>query len=182
MGGPKQMLQVGDRFLIDFVLEPLRSIGPPALIGAGPVPDHLEDLERIADADGAAGPLAGVLGALRSDPGSTWLIVACDQPWVTETAIDWLLAQRIPGAAAVMPRDSSRVQPFPGIYEPGFATVARDADRGTAISALAGDPRVHSRRIPPEIGTAWASVNRPEDLRRLDPESRPDPASRAGGR
>lgn len=167
MGGPKQMVRVGNSYLIDFVLEPLRSVGAPALIGAGPVPDHLADLERIADAGGGAGPLVGVLGALRSDPGSSWLIAACDQPWLNVEALDWLIAQRTQAAAATMPRDASHVQPFPGIYEPGFKHRAEQHGDGVAISDLADDGSVVSPRIPTALQQAWASVNRLEDLQPL---------------
>lgn len=166
MGGPKQMLQVGDRYLIDLIVQPLRLIGPPTLIGSGEVPDHLRNLGRVPDIEAAVGPLAGVLGALRSDR-SGWLISACDQPWLSSSAVEWLLNQDSGDAAAVMPRDAERIQPFPGIYRPQFADIAYEAGPGAAISALADDPRIHSPSVPEPLTRAWSSVNAPEDLATL---------------
>ena len=167
MGAPKQLLRHGERFLIDPAVEVLSAIGEPALIGSGQVPEHLQGLHRIDDAPDAEGPLAGVLGALRSNPNAAWLIVACDQPWISQEAITWLVKQRQSDKVAVMPRDPSRPQPFPGIYEPDLADLMEVA-KPRAISALADWPQVRSPMIDSEIAAAWTSVNTPEDLDRLD--------------
>ncbi len=169
MGEPKQLLRYGGRLLIDPAVDVLSAMCEPALIGSGLVPEHLDRLLRIDDAPDVNGPLAGVLGALQSDPGTAWLIVACDQPWIDAVAIHWLMEQRRLDNVAVMPRDGHRPQPFPGIYEPGFV----DLVMGTgprAISDLADRPEIWSPEIDSRFARAWASVNTPEDLGGADGE------------
>lgn len=172
MGAPKQLVPLDDGYLIDRVVAALGPVADPTVLGAGGVPGHLADHERIYDAAGYAGPLAGVLGALECNPEAPWLIVACDQPWVTSTAIEWLLDQDARDSAAVMPHDGERVQPFPGVYRFAFLEVARATGKqlpmsGVAISALADDPRVSCPLIPTALRRAWASVNTPQDLEQV---------------
>ncbi len=173
MGQPKQLLELDGRPLLDYAVQSLCLFKEIALIGPGPVPEQHSALRPIADAEGFRGPLAGIGGALQSQPLCSWLIVACDQPWLSEGAIEWLLRQRRPGAIAVIPHSASRPQPFPGIYEACFLEVltnessarTRLADQGLGISSFSELPTVHSPTLPDSVVGAWGSVNTPDDLR-----------------
>lgn len=44
-------------------------------------------LRLLRDEDEGIGPLVGLLSAFREDPGSAWLVVAVDMPFLTEESL-----------------------------------------------------------------------------------------------
>lgn len=171
MGEPKSLLPVAGVPLAERALAAVRwRVTGIALLGAGEVPATLQALPRCGDAPEVGGPMAGVLAALRHRPASTWLVVACDQGWVSPEAVEWLLAQRAPGLAAVLPRRSpGRVEPFFALYEPpALALVERLVAGGiSSLQRLAGLPGVVSPWPPPPLRSAWRDADTPADLARL---------------
>jgi len=146
------------------------------LLGCGTVPHSLAGLVRLPDPDGIAGPLAGLLAALRWQPTATWLIVACDLPLVSVAALDWLLTQRRPEHWAVLPRAASGyVEPLLAVYEPAalklLEELARQGQRSP--SSLDGCPHVHTPPIPARLRGCWTNINTLEDLRLLDQPADP---------
>jgi molybdopterin-guanine dinucleotide biosynthesis protein A len=139
------------------------------LLGAGrAVAGRGAALPRLADAVGVAGPLAGLLAALRAGH-AAWLVVPCDLPLLSPAAIEWLVAQRGAGRWAVLPRVNGRVQPLLALYEPeALALVEAIAMSGSpSPSRLAGHPRVASPVPPEALAPAWSSANTPAELARL---------------
>lgn len=136
--------------------------------GQGEIPTGLTDYHRIADLPGLAGPLTGILAAMRWQPEVSWLLLACDLTDLSSAALNWLLAERRPGSWAIIPHQagSDRLEPLLAWYEPrcrhlfeqlkttGIAKISRVADSG----------KIHRPAIPAELATAWRNVNRPEDL------------------
>lgn len=169
-GSPKALARLEGRTLLERVVDALRPVvrevyllgrGPETALG--PVPVH----GRLEDAPGAAGPLAGIVAALRHLPGAAWLIAGCDQGLLTREACSWLVAQRKPGFLAVLPRRSSqRVEPFPAIYEPGIAGELERllAQACFSLQPLASSPGVSTPSIPESLQPAWSSFDRPEQL------------------
>lgn len=68
------------------------------------------------------GPMGAILSAFRHDPGSAWLVLACDLPLLDEATIRFLLDHRRPSAIATAFR-----QPPP---PPGWATSKAPQDAG----------------------------------------------------
>lgn len=175
MGTPKQLLALDGRSFLERVVAALGArASSVVLLGDGPAPEACAGLPRIADAPGAAGPVAGVLAALRSGPGELWMIAACDQPLLSVAAVDWLAAQAAPDVWAVLPRIAGGVEPFPGLYDPRCADMLEEAARrGPAgPSALAGHARTRCPVPPAALVAAWRNVNTPEEaesLRRAAP-------------
>lgn len=170
MGRPKHLLPGdGGRTWLEHAVELLRPFVDQCVIsGGGAVPESCRELPRIADLPGVAGPLAGVGAVLYQRAWTSWLVLACDMPDASAPAISWLLAQRRPGAVAVIP-----VNPLTGHSEPLFAwydfRCAPLLDQllvgGTLrIGSLRGQPGVHQPQIPVELCGAWRNVNRAEDL------------------
>ncbi|MFK7922828.1 MAG: NTP transferase domain-containing protein [Bacteroidia bacterium] len=54
----------------------------------------------LADKFLGLGPFGGILTAFQSDPNAAWLVVACDQPFLTRTTIEQLLQWRNPSKIA----------------------------------------------------------------------------------
>lgn len=168
MGTPKSVaiLDSGE-YLLERVVRTARQFcREVVLVGAGPIPQPLLIEERLPDADGIEGPLAGVLSALRWEPSARWLILACDLPLVTTEAIRWLLSQAMRDAVAVLPHldDPSLAEPLFALYDPAAKPLlekgARDGRR--SIQRILAEEKVVSPRVPEELRPAWTNVNTPE--------------------
>jgi molybdopterin-guanine dinucleotide biosynthesis protein A len=182
MGRPKQLLAIAGKSFAERIASAARPVvGELVICGGGELPESLAAAARLDDAPGVAGPLAGLLAALRHDPGSAWLALACDQPLLTTTVLAWLAGQRELGAHAVLPRlAEDRVEPFPGIYEPSsramLESLARRGGAASSLQRLACLAGVLTPPVPAALAPAFAGANRPEELAALAV-----PAARGGG-
>ena len=184
MGRPKQLVCFGTSTLGEIAAhalsdgicqeEPNGQVGRTAslknvvILGAGPVPDALQPLRRLPDIPGLAGPIAGLLAAHRWAPSASWVLGACDHPWLSTAEIRWLIQRRRPGSWAILPRQSDN-HPCPtlALYEPQALTVLERSVlvRGAGavrIAELIDHPRTllaaHSTR-------GLENVNTPQELR-----------------
>jgi glutamate dehydrogenase (NADP+)/cyclic pyranopterin phosphate synthase/molybdopterin-guanine dinucleotide biosynthesis protein A len=168
MARPKQLLESDGVPLVErAVTALLEHVDRVVFAGDGPVPHSLAGLPQLAVPEELAGPLAGVLAAMRWDPNAAWVVVACDMPNVSGEAVSWLLDQRQNGATAVMPRlPGGRAEPLLAVYEPAARTLLEEqVVRGRlALRHLAERGHVISPMPPPELHSAWINVNTPEDL------------------
>ncbi len=170
MGCPKHLItQAG----VTWLERTVAAIRPPVdhivLLGAGDVPDALDELPRLPDVeDGdAGGPIRGMRAAMRWAPRAGWVFAACDQPCLTGEAIDWLLAQRAPGIHAILPRrtESAPPEPLPAFYDFRSAAPIETLTRPRDLASL---PRSATPVIPAALATAWQNINTPQALRELD--------------
>jgi molybdopterin-guanine dinucleotide biosynthesis protein A len=136
------------------------------LLGGGAVPPDLGHLRRLADAAGCAGPLAGVLAALRAEPACAWLIAACDLPLVEPGAVAWLVGERRPGAIMVVPVVDGRVEPLLALYEPACRPLLElaAARRELALHRFVRHPAVRLVEPPEGLRRCWFNANTPADL------------------
>ena len=76
--------------------------------------------EQILDRGGVEGPIAGISAAFAAHPGSAWLVLACDLPFLDAATLDTLLGARAPDLDATAFRSSHDGLPEPlcAIYEP----------------------------------------------------------------
>lgn len=88
-------------------------------------PDQREEptragLPQIVDRLPGIGPIAGISAALQAHPKATWLVVACDLPFLNEQTLRHLIAQRDPHKLATVYRSSHDNLPEPlcAIWEP----------------------------------------------------------------
>jgi molybdopterin-guanine dinucleotide biosynthesis protein A/molybdopterin-guanine dinucleotide biosynthesis protein len=171
MGHTKALLEHEGTPFAERVVRELESRAEKVVfLGSGPVPDSCAALPRIPDPPGFAGPLAGILAALRWAPQATWIVAACDQPSVSPLAIDWLLDQRAPGRWMVLPRLSpEHVEPLLALYDARsrgvLEALARDGSLGP--SALATHERTATPTPPSDLVSAWQNVNTQADLAKL---------------
>ncbi len=182
MGRPKALLELGGRTIGERVASALAPrVERLLLLGAGPAPDALAGCERLPDPSGLAGPLAGILAALRWQPRATWVIAACDLPFASEEAVAWLLDQRAAGRWAVIPsRSGGGLEPLLAVYEPwALRPLERlAANAGRAPRELAALAAVATPAPPAALAAAWVNVNTPEDLARLHSGSAQDRSER----
>ncbi len=171
MGSAKALLEWHGETFVERITAALTAVVPEvALLGSSPeLPPTLAGLRVIDDLPGAFGPLAGVLAAFAARPGAAWLIVTCDQPLLQTATLEWLIARRRVDRIAVLPRlVPGRIEPFPGIYEPGcraaLAAIAAGA-AGVAGAAsvekaagAAGAARGRGGSLQPLAGLAEVDI------------------------
>ena len=65
------------------------------------------------------GPLGGILSAMTTYPDVSWIVLACDLPFVTEKTIHWLIDNRDPAkqATAYQSTHDGLPEPLCAIYE-----------------------------------------------------------------
>lgn len=189
MGEPKQLLRHRGATLLELAVAALAPhVAGVAILGAGAVPAGVASLARLADAElpppvnaepatpplgshAGAGPLAGILAALRWKPEATWIIAACDLPEIAPEAVAWLLAQRRPDRRAVLPRPRSDgpVHPLFALYEPAARSLLEDlaATGGRAPRLVTGHPQVAVVAPPAHLARCWRGVSTRADLAAL---------------
>ncbi|MCB9727545.1 MAG: molybdenum cofactor guanylyltransferase [Deltaproteobacteria bacterium] len=170
MGEPKQLLRLDGLTFAERVARSLAAVTDDLLLaGAGPLPAALDAHRRLTDVPGVPGPLAGLLAALRHDPGAAWLVAACDLPRCSPEALRWLLAHRAAAAPAVIPSRGGRPEPLLALYEPAILphaeALALEARPGPR--ALAAVPGVLTPEVPPALAAAFTNVNTPGELAAL---------------
>ena len=170
MGRPKQLVEIGGVTMIEHIVEALSGVVDEiVLLGGGPVPASLEGLERMADADGCRGPMAGILGAQRARPDACWVVTPCDLPLLRRAAVRWLLQKRRPGTWTVLPSLDGFVEPLLALYEPESRALLEEAAAAGehALHRLAANPRVAIAEPPAELRRCWFNANTPQELASL---------------
>jgi molybdopterin-guanine dinucleotide biosynthesis protein A len=170
MGRPKQLIEIGDRTMIEKVMIALREfVDDIVLLGNGPVPASLDGLERVVDAQGCRGPMAGILGALRARPDVCWIITACDLPMLESEAAEWLLEERSPGVSVVLPTIDGFVEPLLALYEPRARALLEEAAAAGehALHRLASKAGVVTVEPPEALRRCWFNANTPNQLASL---------------
>ena len=170
MGQPKHLLK--DRSGITWLERTVRLLRPfvtgMVLSGGGEVPESLNDLIRLPDIPGVAGPLSGILAAMRWQPSVSWLLVACDMPDITADAVRWLLSRRRPGVWGTVPRlrEDGPVEPLLAHYDFRCAPLFEDLLRTGClrIGMVAGNPKVETPLVPEPMRASWRNVNTVEEL------------------
>jgi molybdopterin-guanine dinucleotide biosynthesis protein A len=180
MGWPKQLLTFEGKTFLERVVEVLEPFARrTVLLGDGPFPDACAHLPRLPDPPDLTGPLAGILSAMRWEPGATWVVAACDQPLVRPPAVTWLLDRREPGKWAILPRLSAKGrEPLLAVYDARARKILESLAAGGCLapSALAEHPRTLSPAPPLELASAWRNVNTREELEALEREGGPGAA------
>ncbi len=119
----------------------------------------------ILDSVEGEGPIAGIRSALAAVPDVAWLVIACDLPFLSHTALDQLLAERDSSAYATAYRSTFDGLPEPlcTIWEPAAAHALT-----TFIAAGGHCPRKflmrhNVRLLEPRDTHALDNINTPEE-------------------
>lgn len=159
MGAPKHGLKINDRSFFEII----QTTAAPFAAGVFALGPPLAGVSAIPDVEGARGPLAGILAALRHPPEADWLIVACDMPFVSPAAIEWLLSFRGSAAAVIPLSPGGRVEPLFALYSPAIRTEVEELIRtpNAAPRLLAQKEGVLTPQIPEPLVPAWRNINTP---------------------
>ena len=133
----KALTRLGRTTLLERALAVLAAVCDEVVVAAPaalelPVPPGM----RVADAPGAAGPLAGVVAGLAARPYERAIVLGVDFPLVRAGALAALCAG-LADRAALVPAPGGVPQPLVAVYAPrAAASLARSLERGaTALTA-----------------------------------------------
>src|SRR5689334_18629668 len=118
MGQPKANLRIGEKPILEYLLDRFQWTGPTLLVTA-PGREHPPGYERFTaeaiDPVTEQGPLRGIHTALEHTTTSTVVITTIDMPALTPEHLQWLIDQfaKLPEAIALMPRHGEGIEPFP---------------------------------------------------------------------
>ena len=165
-GSPKALHLLGGRAMALRVADALASrVRSVTLVGE---PDQYAVLgiPVIADRIERAGPLSGIVAALRHSPQKWCIVAACDMPFVSSGLVDQLL-----GAASAASVDAIVPQTPDGRLQPLFAAYAKSGLAALEHALLRGTRKVTDAlecvswaKLPVDDTQSFANVNRPADL------------------
>lgn len=165
-GVPKGLIRLGNDRAIDRLLRLAEERRWPAWIVAN-VPEPYAELDAPIAADvvpgrGAPGGVVTALSVARTE----WVLtVGCDMPFVTQEAIDALLAERAPEVDVVCFQREGRLEPLLGLYRRSLLTAfAARLEAQPSLQSLIRSARC--RVLEPDDPSVLDSLNTPEDLQR----------------
>lgn len=132
MGRDKALLDFGGTPLILHIASLVQPLtGPPSVVGP---PDRYANLNLrvIADDEPGAGPLGGIVTALRNSREPWNLVLGCDLPLLTSEWLAYMIDRTLASSAdALVPQSAAGVEPLCAMYRKNCeAIIAKEIARG----------------------------------------------------
>ncbi len=168
MGRPKAWLEVGDTFLLRYVVDRLAPAFSEVMVSFAEPEQLLEPVPYriVFDRKPSAGPLGGLEAGLAAARNEVVFAVACDMPYVTQDVARLAVAAARACDAAI-PRIDGRPEPVCGAYRRSalpFITGAINTGRLKAAEIVAELDVTWLESLDPEL---FRSLNTPQDLERF---------------
>lgn len=173
MGSPKHLLQSATGVTWGEKIAELFSatLDGVVIAGNGDLPNTMRDFPRLQDVNGGTGPLSGVLSALRWNPSVSWIVAACDMPYIHSEAVDWLLGQKKAGDWGVIPSQGKgdRLEPLFAYYHRNSRFIFEELlySQCMKISKVAENSKMKTILLPGKLADYWVNCNTPQDLEKL---------------
>lgn len=170
MGRDKALLPFDGPALLARVAARALETGYPVMVVGRARPEgwDSEPVRFVEDSAPGAGPLRGIVTALRESAGDV-IAVACDMPLLDASALRWLASLHEPGGTGVVVMREGRMEPLFSLY--GFALLSRfEARLAAGELAMKGAIEacgLRSMEAPPGIARLLTNVNTPADLEEL---------------
>ena len=178
MGIDKATIEVGGATLLDRAVSRLTEVCDPVLIAPGELRLAIDARNLIPDALPGAGPLAGIVAALRRSPHQLLAVVAVDMPWL-DPALLRLLAARIGDNDVAVCRTQRGLEPLHAVYARSALPLVEAALRSPERSLRGVIARLRAVTLAEEDWRAAgfserfaSNVNTPADLIGISPEVR----------
>jgi molybdopterin-guanine dinucleotide biosynthesis protein A len=119
----------------------------------------------IVDSVEGEGPIVGIRSALAARPDFAWLVLACDLPFLSDAALEQLLAERDPASSATAYRSAHDGLPEPlcAIWEPRSAAELALYQAGGGRCPRKFLMRHAVRLLEPRDRRALDNVNTPDE-------------------
>jgi molybdopterin-guanine dinucleotide biosynthesis protein A len=121
----------------------------------------------IVDSVAGEGPVVGIRSALAAHPKVAWLVLACDLPYLSDAALDFLLQRRDTTALATAYTSANDGLPEPlcAIWESAAAEALADYQAGGGQCPRKFLIHHGARLLEPQDTRALDNVNTPEEYR-----------------
>ncbi len=174
IGGSKPLVQLNGTPLITIAIDSLSRVTNRVIaVAATREQIGLPDVIVIEDLWSGYGPVGGIVtGLLALGPGS-YLVLACDMPFVQLSVLELLIenATKHPEAHAVVPVISGMPEPLCAIYRHSAAAVlqtfmeegGRSARKALKQLSYHSAPEDQLRKVDPEL-VSFRNINTLEDL------------------
>lgn len=173
LGRDKAAVEVDGTTLLERAVAALAAVTGDVRVAvrADQLADRLRGRFRLLeDAGQGIGPAAGILAAHAADPGSAWLVLACDMPFAGPAELRALVAARDPARPATAFRAAADGLPEPlcALYEPAtLAAFRRHVAAGGNPSPRGWLAAAYPLLLDAPAPDALDSINTPEDLEHL---------------
>jgi molybdopterin-guanine dinucleotide biosynthesis protein A len=123
----------------------------------------------IVDSVAGEGPIVGIRSALAAHPQVAWLVLACDLPFLSDAAIEYLVRERNSAgsaagfATAYKSAHDGLPEPLCAIWEPAAAKALADYQAGGGHCPRKFLIRHGARLLEPQDARALDNVNTPEE-------------------
>jgi molybdenum cofactor guanylyltransferase len=119
----------------------------------------------IIDSFPGEGPIIGIRSAMAAHPHAAWLVLACDLPFLSDAALEFLLSERDPSKFATAFKSSFDGLPEPlcAIWEPSAAAVLDDYQKNSGLCPRKFLTRHASKLLEPFDVHALDNINTPEE-------------------
>jgi molybdopterin-guanine dinucleotide biosynthesis protein A len=119
----------------------------------------------IVDSVAGEGPIVGIRSALAAHPDVAWLVLACDLPFLSDAALEQLLAERDPASSATAYRSAHDGLPEPlcAVWEPKAAAELEAYQAGGGKCPRKFLIRHAAKIVEPEDRRALDNVNTPDE-------------------
>jgi molybdopterin-guanine dinucleotide biosynthesis protein A len=172
MGQPKGNLRVGNRAILEYLLDQFAWCGPTILVTA-PGTEHPPGAQRfdreVSDPIAGAGPLRGLLTALQTTATDLLVITTVDMLRISVEHLSWIarqLADR-PALLGLMMTHDDQIEPFPSAYRSAAIRIAAEqlSHNKRSMHGLLKRPGFDSIPAPADWKSEiWTNVNTPEDM------------------
>jgi molybdopterin-guanine dinucleotide biosynthesis protein A len=177
MGVDKATITLGGTTLLARALAHLDQVCDPVLIAPGDTGATVAGRQSVADAVPHAGPLGGMVAALRATPHPLLAVVAVDLPWINPRLIR-MLAALVGDCDVAVCETAGGVEPLHAVYSTTILGAAEAALAGPDRSLRRLIARTKARRVAERewrvagISELFArNLNSPEDLAAVSPET-----------
>jgi molybdopterin-guanine dinucleotide biosynthesis protein A len=119
----------------------------------------------IVDSTSGEGPIVGIRSALAAHPDAAWLVLACDLPFLSDTALAQLLNERDAAGLATAYRSAHDGLPEPlcAIWEPAAAAALASYQEAGGRCPRKFLIRSGARLLDPQDIRALDNINTPEE-------------------
>jgi len=170
MGKDKADLKVrGEESFRDRGMRLLEGVTEVASLSIADDDEREYAIPTLRDVVSGKGPLGGILTALESEPGTAWLVMACDLPNIDEETLRHLVAARDGSVEVTCFRSAIDGVPEPlcAIYEPAAVGALRKAVSEGRLCARHVLEELRLKAIELPSPEALHNCNRPEDVEEL---------------
>ncbi|MEE8349803.1 MAG: molybdopterin-guanine dinucleotide biosynthesis protein B [Acidobacteriota bacterium] len=170
MGYPKHLIETNGKTWIQRTVEVLEPLTSQVVVVGGT--SEMSRAVHLADVPDVHGPMAGVLSAMRWAPHASWLVVACDLPLLSPSALEWLLTTRSPGVWATLPKFKGadrRIESLLAHYDYRARPLMEDlaVQDDFSLSHLGSHAKVITPAPPSALEPAWQDVDTPAQLEQV---------------